>query len=179
MNNGRCNWPRGKVIGGSSTLNYMLYLRGNRRDYDNWEALGNPGWGYNNVLHYFKKSEDNKNPYLAETPYHSTGGYQTVSEAPYQTPLVYDFLEAGEELGYKNRDINGKFQSGFMIAQGTLRDGARCSTAKAFLRPIMDRENLHVALNAHVTKVVIDRVKKTAVGVQFFRKGRFYTVKAR
>ena len=66
----RCNWPRGKVLGGSSVLNYMLYVRGNRKDYDHWEQDGNPGWGYDDVLHYFKKSEDNRNPYLAATPYH-------------------------------------------------------------------------------------------------------------
>jgi len=75
---GKCNWPRGKVMGGSSVLNYMLYVRGNRKDYDIWEADGNPGWGYNEVLHYFKKSEDNRNPYLANTHYHASGGYLTV-----------------------------------------------------------------------------------------------------
>ncbi|CAG9820556.1 unnamed protein product [Phaedon cochleariae] len=111
MNNGRCNWPRGKVIGGSSVLNYMLYLRGNKRDYDLWESLGNPGWGSQDVLYYFKKSEDNKNPYLAKTPYHATGGYLTVSEPPYHTPLVAAFVEAGKQLGYKNRDINGEIRA--------------------------------------------------------------------
>lgn len=87
MKNNRCNWPRGKVLGGSSVLNYMLYVRGNRYDYDLWESLGNPGWGYNDVLYYFKKSEDNRNPYLAKPPYHSTGGYLTVQESPWHTPL--------------------------------------------------------------------------------------------
>ena len=82
--NQRCNWPRGKVLGGSSVLNYMLYVRGNRKDYDDWEAAGNPGWGYEEALHYFKKSEDNRNPYLAATKYHSTGGYLTVQEAPWR-----------------------------------------------------------------------------------------------
>ena len=72
------------MLGGSSVLNYMLYVRGNRRDYDDWEAAGNPGWGYEEVLHYFKKSEDNRNPYLAATPYHGTGGYLTVQEAPWR-----------------------------------------------------------------------------------------------
>ena len=80
----RCNWPRGKVLGGSSVLNYMLYVRGNKKDYDDWEDQGNPGWGYQQVLHYFKKSEDNRNPYLAATPYHSSGGYLTVQEAPWR-----------------------------------------------------------------------------------------------
>jgi len=74
MKNNRCNWPRGKVLGGCSTLNYMLYVRGNRLDYDTWESLGNPGWGYKDMLHYFKKSEDNRNPYLLNTPYHGSGG---------------------------------------------------------------------------------------------------------
>ena len=95
--NQQCNWPRGKVLGGSSVLNYMLYVRGNKRDYDNWEADGNPGWGYEEVLKYFKKSEDNRNPYLAaNNRYHATGGYLTVQESPWRTPLVTAFLEAGE-----------------------------------------------------------------------------------
>ena len=100
---GRCNWPRGKVLGGSSVLNAMIYVRGNRYDYDNWEALGNPGWGYESVLPYFKKSEDNRNPYLARTPYHSTGGYLTVQEAPWRSPLSLAFVQAGIELGWAQR----------------------------------------------------------------------------
>ena len=122
----RCNWPRGKVLGGSSVLNYMLYVRGNRHDYDQWEAAGNPGWGYKQALHYFKKSEDNRNPHLAATPYHSSGGYLTVQEAPWKTPLATAFVEAGVEMGYQNRDGNGEFQTGFMIPQGTIRRGSRC-----------------------------------------------------
>ncbi|KAF6217158.1 hypothetical protein GE061_001512 [Apolygus lucorum] len=169
MINGRCNWPRGKVLGGSSVLNYMLYVRGNRRDYDSWEAMGNPGWGYRNVLHYFKKSEDNRNDYLIG-PYHSRGGYLTVQEAPWRTPLVLAFIQAGEELGYPNRDINGRHQTGFMIAQGTIRRGSRCSTTKAFLRPVKNRKNLHIAMGAHVTKILIDKNKR-AYGVQFIRDG--------
>ncbi|XP_045465768.1 glucose dehydrogenase [FAD, quinone]-like isoform X1 [Harmonia axyridis] len=179
MNNGRCNWPRGKVIGGSSVLNYMLYLRGNKKDYEIWESLGNPGWGYKDALYYFKKSEDNKNPYLTKTPYHSEGGYLTVSEAPYHTPLVTSFVEAGKQLGYKNRDINGQFQTGFMLAQGTVRRGARCSTGKAFLRPIRLRTNLHVAMRSHVTRVLIDPATKVAFGVEFVRDGKLYRIRAR
>jgi choline dehydrogenase-like flavoprotein len=100
MKNHRCNWPRGKVIGGSSVLNYMLYVRGNKKDYDIWESLGNPGWGSEEALYYFKKSEDNRNPYLARTPFHSTGGYLTVQEAPWHTPLAAAFVQAGVEMGY-------------------------------------------------------------------------------
>ncbi|CAG9861261.1 unnamed protein product [Phyllotreta striolata] len=179
MNNGRCNWPRGKVIGGSSVLNYMLYLRGNKKDYDQWESMGNPGWGYQDALHYFKKSEDNKNPYLAKTAYHSTGGYLTVSEAAYHTPLVAAFLEGGKQLGYENRDINGEHQTGFMMAQGTVRRGTRCSTGKAFLRPIRLRQNLHVAMNSHVTKLLIDPMTKITFGVEFHRNDKLYRIRAK
>ncbi|XP_047510840.1 glucose dehydrogenase [FAD, quinone]-like isoform X2 [Pieris napi] len=179
MEGGRCNWPRGKVLGGSSVLNYMLYLRGNKKDYDTWESLGNKGWGYKDVLYYFKKSEDNQNPSLAQTPYHSTGGYLTVSEAPYHTPLVSSFIEAGLEMGYLNRDINGENQTGFMVAQGTLRRGSRCSTSKAFLRPAKDRLNLHIAKNSFVTKVLIDPRSKTAFGVEFVRNKMIHRIRAR
>lgn len=179
FNNKRCNWPRGKVLGGSSVLNYMLYLRGNKRDYDHWESLGNPGWGSEEVLYYYKKSEDNRNPYLARSPYHSTGGYLTVQEAPWHTPLAKAFVEAGVELGYRNRDINGEYQTGFMIAQGTTRKGARCSTAKAFLRPARLRKNLHVAMYAQVTRILINRKTNLAYGVEFFRDGGKHVVRAR
>lgn len=178
MNDRRCNWPRGKVIGGSSVLNYMLYLRGNKKDYDQWEALGNTGWGYKDALYYFKKSEDNTNPYLAGTPYHSTGGYLTVGEAPYHTPLAAAFVEAGVEMGYDNRDINGEKQTGFMIAQASMRRGSRCSTGKAFLRPARLRSNLHIAMNAYVTKVLIDPKTKVAFGVEFIRDRRVHYVRA-
>ncbi|XP_044738151.1 glucose dehydrogenase [FAD, quinone] [Chrysoperla carnea] len=178
MVNGRCNWPRGKVIGGSSVLNYMLYLRGNKRDYDIWEAQGNPGWAAKDVLPYFKKSEDQQNPYLARTPFHSTGGYLTVGEAPWHSPLAAAFVQAGVELGYENRDINGEYQTGFMIAQGTTRRGSRCSTGKAFLRPIRLRKNLHVTMNALVTRILIDPMKKVAYGVEFYREGEFHKITA-
>ncbi|XP_076054179.1 glucose dehydrogenase [FAD, quinone]-like [Oratosquilla oratoria] len=176
----RCNWPRGKVMGGSSVLNYMLYVRGNRRDYDLWESLGNPGWGFDEVLHYFKKSEDNRNPYLARnTHYHSTGGYLTVQEAPWRTPLATSFIEGGVEMGYENRDFNAEYQTGFMIPQGTIRRGSRCSTSKAFIRPVRHRKNLHVAMHSFVTKVLIDPHTRRAHGVKIIRNGHVLVVHAR
>ncbi|XP_031838213.1 glucose dehydrogenase [FAD, quinone] [Nomia melanderi] len=174
----RCNWPRGKVLGGSSVLNAMVYVRGNRRDYDNWAALGNTGWSYAEVLPYFLKSEDNRNPYLSRTPYHSTGGYLTVQEAPWRTPLSIAFLQAGQELGYENRDINGSNQTGFMLTQATIRRGSRCSTAKAFLRPIKNRENLHIAMNAQALRVLFNEDKR-ATGVEVLRDGRQQTIRVR
>ncbi len=83
----------------------MLYVRGNRRDYDSWEQMGHYGWGYDHVLPYFTKSEDNLNPYLAESPYHGVGGYLTVQEAPYKTPLATAFVEGGVELGKKPNQV--------------------------------------------------------------------------
>ncbi|KAL6259292.1 hypothetical protein P5V15_009211 [Pogonomyrmex californicus] len=179
MENGRCNWPRGKVLGGSSVLNYMLYLRGNKRDYDLWEQQGNSGWGSRDVLHYFKKSEDNQNPYLVRTPYHANGGYLTVQEAPWHTPLAAAFVQAGQEMSYENRDINGEFQTGFMIAQGTIRRGSRCSTAKAFLRPVRLRKNLHVAMHAYATKLLVNPKSKHTYGVEFIRDGKMFHIRAK
>ncbi|XP_058799457.1 glucose dehydrogenase [FAD, quinone]-like [Phymastichus coffea] len=174
----RCNWPRGKVLGGSSVLNAMVYVRGNRLDYDLWERLGNPGWSYDDVLPYFIKSEDNRNPYLARTAYHGTGGYLTVQETPWRTPLSIAFLQAGAELGYDNRDINGANQTGFMLTQATIRRGSRCSTAKAFLRPIRNRANLHIAMKAQALKVTFNKDKR-ATGVEFTRGGRVQHARVR
>ena len=103
-------------MGGSSSINYMLYVRGNRRDYDRWASMGNTGWSYDDVLPYFIKSEDNKNPQYAATKYHGTGGYLTVEEAPYRTPLADAFIQSGQELGYEERDCNGEFQTGIFVS---------------------------------------------------------------
>nr|CAH7724676.1 unnamed protein product [Callosobruchus chinensis] len=149
----------------------MIYIRGNRKDYDLWEMQGNTGWSYEDVLPYFLKSEDNRNPYLTRTPYHSTGGYLTVQESPWRTPLSIAFLQAGKELGYQVRDLNGEIQTGFMLSQGTLRRGSRCSTAKAFLRPVRSRSNLHIAMYSQVTKVMIHPTTKRAYGVKMVREG--------
>ena len=176
----RCNWPRGKVLGGSSVLNYMLYVRGNRGDYDAWSQAGNTGWSYEEVLPYFKKSEDNRNPYLArDRRHHGTGGLLTVQEPPWKTPLAVAFVEAGVEMGYDNRDCNGARQTGFMLPQATIRRGSRCSTAKAFLRQARDRDNLDIALGSHVMKILIDPGSKKAYGVKLWRDGRMYSVFSR
>ncbi|CAH2051943.1 unnamed protein product, partial [Iphiclides podalirius] len=170
MKDKRCSWTKGKVLGGSSVLNTMLYIRGNKRDFDQWESFGNPGWGYEDVLPYFKKSEDQRNPYLAkDTRHHGVGGYLTVQDAPYNTPIGAAFLQAGEEMGYDIIDVNGAQQTGYAWYQFTMRRGTRCSTAKAFLRPVRLRQNLHISLFSHVTKVLIDKEDKRAYGVQFIK----------
>lgn len=171
MVRGECNWPRGKVLGGSSVLNAMLYVRGNRQDYDRWEKEGNEGWGYNDVLPYFKKSEDIKIEELKEDFYHGTGGYLSVEKFKYHSPIADWFLEAVQEFGYDIVDINGESQSGFTIAHGTLKDGLRCSTAKGFLRPVSKRPNLHISLHSLVEKILIDDITKQALGVTFTKFG--------
>ncbi|CAG4933207.1 unnamed protein product [Colias eurytheme] len=180
MKDKRCSWTKGKVLGGSSVLNTMLYIRGNKRDFDQWESFGNPGWGYKDVLPYFKKSEDQRNPYLAkDTKHHSIGGYLSVQDAPYNTPIGASFLQAGEEMGYDIIDVNGNQQTGYGWYQFTMRRGTRCSTAKAFLRPIRLRQNLHIALFSHVTKVLIDKDSKRAYGVEFIRDNKKQVVYAK
>lgn len=121
MKHGSCKWPRGKVLGGSSVLNAMLYVRGNRRDYDNWRNFGNPDWDYDHVLPYFKKSEDMKIPEFIHSPYHQTGGYLTIERFKYESPIVNYFLGAGKEMGFEILDVNGEKQTGFTYSHGTLR----------------------------------------------------------
>lgn len=178
MNGDACNWPRGKVLGGSSVLNAMVYVRGNKRDYDHWEALGNHGWGFNDVLPYFIKSEDNRNPYLARTKYHGSGGYLTVQESPWRTPLSVAFVKAGQEMGYPYRDLNGAEQTGFMFLQATMRRGSRCSTSKAFLRPVRNRKNLDITIKAQATRILIDKNKR-AYGVEFIKDNKRQIVLAK
>ncbi|XP_042883199.1 glucose dehydrogenase [FAD, quinone]-like [Penaeus japonicus] len=171
MVSNRCNLPRGKVIGGSSSINYMLYVRGNRQDYDLWEAQGNRGWGYDHVLPFFKYSEDNSNPTLAtNSDFHGSGGPLSVGEPPWRSPLAAAFVEAGVELGYPARDFNGAQQTGFMVPQGFLRRGSRCSNARAYLRPARRRPNLHTALHAFATRILFDSARR-AYGVVFDRGG--------
>lgn len=178
MENGICGWPRGKVLGGCSTINAMMYVRGNRRDYDEWARLGNPGWNYDAILPYFKKSEDMRIPQHQGSRYHGTGGYLTVEYFRTVSPLKDMFMEAAQEMGMVNEesDVNGRTQTGFTRSHGTLRDGLRCSTNKAFLRPAGHRPNLHVSLNTFVEKILINPRTKRAYGVRFRRNNEIYEV---
>lgn len=162
----RCYWPRGKVLGGTSVFNGMMYIRGNPEDYDNWEAMGNHGWKFEDVLPYFRKSEDNQQINEVDPNYHATGGMLPVSRFPYNPPFAYSILKGGEELGYRVQDLNGGNTTGFMIAQMTSKNGIRQSSARAFLRPIRDRPNLHILLNTTVTKVLLHPMTKSAHGIE-------------
>ncbi|KOC71134.1 Glucose dehydrogenase [acceptor] [Habropoda laboriosa] len=180
MNEHRCNWPRGKVLGGSSVLNAMLYVRGNKKDYDSWEKMGNPGWSYEKVLPYFKKSENMTIEKYQDSPYHSTGGPLTIEHFKYYSSVTQTLIKAGTEMGYDIVDVNGATQTGFTLSHGTLRDGLRCSTAKAFLRTAGKRKNLHISTLSMAEKILIreDGNSKTAYGVQFRKGSKRRIVKA-
>ncbi|KAK9721326.1 GMC oxidoreductase [Popillia japonica] len=170
-NEQRCYWPRGKVLGGTSVLNGMMYIRGSRKDYDDWSKLGNEGWSYNEALPYFLKSEDNKQIDKVDRGYHSVGGLLTVSQFPYHPPLSRAIIKGGEELGFKSRDLNGEKHIGFSIAQTTNRNGSRLSTARAFLRPFKHRRNLQILLNTTVSRILINPSTKEAYGIEYLKNG--------
>lgn len=176
--NRRSRWPRGRVLGGSSVLNYMLYLRGNSRDYDNWERLGAYGWSWRDVFPYFLRSEDNTDPRISTNGYHSTKGPLTVSSPPDPTDIGRALPEAGRYLGYTGDDPNGPIQAGFTIPQGTIRQGSRCSTARAFLEPAAKRKNLDILINSYATRILFNNQKR-AIAVQFEMNGLNYVVYAR
>ncbi|XP_039446506.1 glucose dehydrogenase [FAD, quinone]-like isoform X1 [Culex pipiens pallens] len=169
MTNG-CFWPRGKLIGGSGGINVMVYIRGNRRDYDQWEQLGNTGWGWANVLEYFKKSENNVDPKVADASggkFHGKGGYLTVDSFNTNNELTDLMLAGAKEAGYSEElDMNGETHIGFNRLQGTIVNGTRCSPAKAFLASIKDRPNLHVIKHATATQLLFNP-DKTVSGVKF------------
>ena len=159
--------PRGKVLGGTSSINGMVYVRGQHEDYDDWRNLGNAGWGYDDVLPYFRKAEDNRR---IRDEYHGVGGPLTVSD-PTDTHVLCDaFLDAAEACGYpRNPDCNGAKQEGFGYNQVTQRDGRRCSTAVAYLKPARSRANLTVATGAHATRILFSG--KRAIGIEYLQGG--------
>jgi choline dehydrogenase len=168
LNNRRLYLPRGKMLGGCSSINAMLYVRGNRVDYDGWAAGGADGWSYDEVLPYFRRSEDNER---GEDPYHGVGGPLKVSEGRSRNVLVDAMLEAAQAAGHEfNPDINGARQEGVTYFQATQRDGWRDSTADAFLRPALPRPNLMVITGAMTSRILFSG--KRATGVEILRDGQ-------
>ena len=170
-------WWSGKTLGGSSSVNAMLYIRGNRLDFDHWNYLGNEGWSYKDVLPYFKKSENNSR---GASDYHGVGGPLNVVDHPVPCPVSLAFIEAARQVGYQGRpdwDFNGEQQEGGAgNYQFTMRDKKRCSSATAFLVPARERPNLEVRTLATVTRLVWDGIR--AVGVQYESSGESFTVRA-
>lgn len=172
MENNRCHWPRGKVVGGSSVLNYMLYSRGHHEDFDRWSRFGNPGWSYEEILPYFKKVENFQIPEMFDPTYHGTDGYLSITYAPYHTKIASSLVQAGQEMGYKYVDYNGKEMVGISYSQASLRNGVRDSSSRAYLHPISKRKNLTVKKMTQVSRVLIDPTTKQAYGIECWIRGQ-------
>lgn len=164
----RLYWPRGKMLGGSSSMNAMVYIRGHRADYDGWRDAGNDGWDFPSVLPYFKKAEHQER---GTSEFHGTGGPLNVADLRTINPLSRAFVAAAAETGHPlNSDFNGAEQEGFGVYQVTQKGGRRCSAADAYLKPALGRPNLTVLTGAHATRVVFEGTR--AAGVEYVRGGR-------
>ena len=165
MKGRRMYWPRGRLIGGSSSVNAMIYMRGQPADYDHWRQLGNAGWSYDDVLPYFKKAERNER---LRDRFHGADGPLNVAERPYTNPLSHVFVEAAQQAGLPfNPDFNGAVQLGCGLFQVTQKNGRRWSAASAYLHPVRARNNLTIVTKAQATRVLIENGR--AVGVEYAR----------
>jgi choline dehydrogenase len=170
----RVFWPRGKVLGGSSSINGMVYIRGQAEDFDHWRQLGNTGWSFDDVLPYFKRSE---HQVRGADAFHGTGGPLCVSDVEHH-PICDAFIDSAVALGFpKNDDFNGAGQEGVGWHQTTTRNGRRCSTAVGYLRPALNRANLRVVTEALAEKIVFDG--RRATGVAFRQNGEVLVARAR
>ena len=171
LSNRRIAWPRGKTLGGSSSINGMVYIRGHARDYDIWAQRGLTGWSYDDVLPYFKRAESNTR---GADEYHGADGPLNVTDENGTHPLYDAFVAAGQQAGYSlNPDFNGADQEGFGKFQFTIQGGRRQSTAATFLKVAKSRPNLVIETGAHTKRVAFDGTR--AVGVTYERKGREVT----
>lgn len=169
--NGSCFWPSARSLGGNTAHNGMVYLRGNPKDYDNWADLGNEGWGWNEVLKFYKKQEDNANIDEVGNEFHGTGGPLSVGFFPYISEFGKAFLKASVQSGFGlSKDLNGKNLTGFANIQGSQKHGVRVSSAAAYLRPQRNNKNLDISLKSFVTRIIIE--KNTAVGVEYIKVRR-------
>jgi choline dehydrogenase len=173
LNNRKIFHPRGKVLGGSSAINFLLYIRGNPHDYDHWQELGNPGWSYQDVLPYFQKSEHQQR---GASEYHGVDGELSVTDIIAPAAVSQRLIEAAVTLGYDhNPDFNGPQQEGAGLYQYTVKDGKRHSTAAAFLLPILQRPNLSVMTGVLVTRLLFEGSR--TVGVEYLQDGTLHQVR--
>jgi choline dehydrogenase len=174
LDNRRIYLPRGRMLGGSSSMNAMVYIRGHRVDFDDWSVNGATGWSYNAVLPYFIKAENNER---GEDQFHGNLGPLTVSEGRSKYPIAEAFFAAAKDADLKaNPDFNGAEQDGVGYYQVTQRNGPRCSTAAAYLHPAIQRPNLTVITAGLATRILFD--KKRATGVELMRAGKLKQIKA-
>src|SRR6185437_9380618 len=163
LRNRKMYWPRGKMLGGSSSINGMIFIRGHRNDFDSWRDLGNPGWGYDELLPYFKKMEHNER---GADDYRGTGGPLWVSDPVTKVRSSHDFIEATQRLGIpRTEDLNGAVHDGVGFMQHTIRGGRRYSAYTAFIEPIRNRPNLTVVTGAAVQRIVLKGNVATGVEI--------------
>jgi choline dehydrogenase len=175
LNDRRIAWPRGRTLGGSSSINGHVYMRGAPQDYDGWRAQGNPGWGWTEVLPYFKRSERH---YLGESELHGGSGELSVSPLHEPHPASAAFVQAARNLGIQaNEDFNGRTQEGVGYLQFMIRDGIRASTSAAFLRPALGRANLKLEINALAERILFEGSRAT--GIQYSVNGQSRRARAR
>jgi len=179
--NGRRGYqPRGKVLGGSSSINAMIYLRGQREDFDGWAAAGNPGWSFDEVLPYFRRAEGNVRPALAGDALHGADGPLTVQDLLQPNRCARLFVQAAQQAGLPlNDDFNGATQEGAGLYQVTHRGGERCNTAKAYLGPALGRPNLQVITDAQATRLLFDGDSRRVTGVEYVQGGATRQLAAR
>ncbi|MGB7305002.1 MAG: choline dehydrogenase [Burkholderiaceae bacterium] len=177
MNERKVYWPRGRGLGGSSSINGLVYIRGQHEDYDRWAELGNKGWGFKDVLPYFKKLEDNVR---GADELHGVGGPIACSDIGKKSELIEAIIASGNELGVpRNDDFNGPTQEGVGYFQLFTRNGLRCSTSVGYLKPARHRKNLEVLTDAHATRLIIEGDdSKRVTGVEFNHKGVVRSVSA-
>ena len=174
LNNRQLYIPRGKTLGGSSAVNAMCYTRGHQSDYDHWAALGNKGWGFDDVLPVFKRSEHYEG---GEGPFHGTGGKLNIADLRFTHPVSSAFIKSGVEAGHPaTDDFNNDVQEGVGMYKVNQKDGERCGVSKAYLHPVMDRPNLTVLTSALVNRILFEG--KRAIGVEVEHNGQIRTLKA-
>ncbi|EDW00243.1 glucose dehydrogenase [FAD, quinone] [Drosophila grimshawi] len=175
MHNQECALPRGKVLGGTSSINFMIYNRGNRRDFDAWAERGNHGWSYNEVLPYFLRSESAQLQGLEHSPYHNHSGPLRVENVRFRTQLAHAFVAASVEAGHPHTDYNGESQMGVSYVQATTINGRRHSAFSAYIQPVRNRRpNLHIFPFTRVTRVLFDETSKSAKGIELVYKRTKY-----
>ncbi|KAM8720809.1 hypothetical protein ACLKA7_006797 [Drosophila subpalustris] len=180
MYNKECALPRGKVLGGTSSINYMIYNRGNRRDFDAWAERGNHGWSYAEVLPYFLRSESAQLQGLEQSPYHNHSGPLSVEDVRQRSQMVNAFVAASVQAGHPRTDYNGESQMGVSYVQATTRNGRRHSAFSAYIRPIRSqRSNLHIFAFSRVYRLLIEDATKSAYGIEFAYKKKKYVFRAR
>lgn len=179
LKDGVCNWPKGRALGGTSVINYLVYNRGHKDDYNRWSDYGNYGWSYSNVLPFFRKTERIGIEEYKTSKYRGRKGYVDVQHPGYRSKLLDAFFNAGRQMGYRENDPNAEEMMGFSQVQATMRNGRRWSAAKAYLRPIAkQRQNLSISMRSWVTKILIDPDTKIAYGVEFVKNRQKYRVNA-